>query len=117
MYSSLDASALRRPSVSACAPIAPAHADTSRSTLLKTNLAGSRATGLMHARPKWTMASAAWCAAATSSTQHDPKVVSARTNTRVGTASPLVVAASGATHRRSSAAARLTASWRRSSGI
>ena len=87
---------------------------------MKTNLAGSRATGLMHARPKWTMASAAWCAAATSSTQHEPKVVSARTNTRVGgTASPpLAVAASpDATHRRSSAAARFTASCRRSSGI
>ena len=96
--------------------MAAAQAGTSRGTLWKTKRAGRRATGDMHARPKCTMASARWCAAATSSTQHDPKVVSARTKKRTPLgASTSTLAPS--LHRRVSAAATATASCSNSSGI
>jgi hypothetical protein len=60
------------------------------------------------------MQSALWCAAATSSTQHDPNVVSASTKMRTGVPS---ARSEASLHRLSSAAATATASPRSSSGI
>ena len=84
--------------------------------LVEDEARGKARDGDMHARPKCTMASARWCAAATSSTQHDPKVVSARTKKRTPLgASTSTLAPS--LHRRVSAAATATASCSNSSGI
>ena len=98
----------------ACARIALTHRSTSIARLSKTNLAGVRLVGEQHARPKCTMASASRCAAATSSTQHAPNVVSASTNTSRSTAdSPPGSSRSSA---RRSVVARRAASGSLSSG-